>query len=177
MNNIFIKDKIIPNYIIEDFIFDLSNLKGKPSSVYMNEIEIKENIRSSISKQLDVRNYLDYAKLIEKFCEKLNPIHISSRLVLKELEYLSYGISGHFKIHDDAIPKTNPRRFSSITMLSKTDDMQGGDLILYDKNNNKYYANLQIGETILFYSTTLHEVTPITCGGREVLVGWVYDRK
>ena len=54
--------------------------------------------------------------------------------------------------------------------------MEGGDLLLFDKNDYKYSAELDVGETVVFYSSTDHQVTPITCGGREVLVSWVYDR-
>jgi predicted 2-oxoglutarate/Fe(II)-dependent dioxygenase YbiX len=95
------------------------------------------------------------------------------------MEYLKYGISDHFIKHTDAISdkKLNRiRRFSTVTMLSKTDDLEGGDLLLFDENDDTYNANLEVGETVLFYSSTPHQVTPITCGGREVLVSWVYDR-
>ena len=92
------------------------------------------------------------------------------------MEYLKYGISDHFVRHDDVLVSKNPRRFSAITMLSKTHDMEGGDLLLFDKNDYKYSAELDVGETVVFYSSTQHQVTPITCGGREVLVSWVFDR-
>ena len=52
------------------------------------------------------------------------------------MEYLKYGISDHFVRHDDVLVSKNPRRFSAITMLSKTDDLEGGDLLLFDKNRN-----------------------------------------
>ena len=69
-----------------------------------------------------------------------------------------------------------PRRFSTVTLLSKSDDLEGGDLLVYYENENYINTSLEVGETVIFYSSTNHKVTPITKGGREVLVGWIYDR-
>jgi predicted 2-oxoglutarate/Fe(II)-dependent dioxygenase YbiX len=108
----------------------------------------------------------------------LDKKHIPSKLILKEMEYLKYGPTDHFKKHNDSIHNKDPRkirRFSTVTLLSKTEDLEGGNLIIFDKYDSKLEANLEVGETVLFYSSTFHKVTPITKGGREVLVGWIYD--
>lgn len=60
--------------------------------------------------------------------------------------------------------------------MHKTEDLEGGDLIIYDKNGEQINTELEVGETVIFYSSAFHKVTPITKGGREVLVGWIYDR-
>jgi predicted 2-oxoglutarate/Fe(II)-dependent dioxygenase YbiX len=176
MNNLFIKRKIISDYILQDLIYDLQFEEERAAKTNKG---VEKEYRSAIYKRINPLWYLDYSKLIEKFCNEFNPKHIASTLVVKEMEYLKYGISDHFIKHNDVIPDLNHRRirrFSAITMLSKTDDMEGGDLLLFDKNDYKYSAELDVGETVIFYSSTQHQVTPITCGGREVLVSWVYDR-
>jgi predicted 2-oxoglutarate/Fe(II)-dependent dioxygenase YbiX len=179
MNNIFVKDKIIPEYLFEDILYDIQNIVGYESKIYSKEFRIKKEIRNSISKRLKSSEFLDLNILLENLCQKLNSKHIPSTLMVKELEYLEYGIQGHFKMHNDVIPneKSNRiRRFTTVTLLSKTDDLEGGDLLVYDEMNNPINTMLEIGETVIFYSSTFHQVTPITKGSREVLVAWIYDR-
>ena len=177
MDTLFVKNKIIPNYLFDDILYDLQNIAEYESKIINNRIDL--NIRNSISKNLKPSDFLDLNKLLENYCREFNSKHISTTLMVKELEYLKYGISGHFKPHDDVLPNTKQnriRRFTAVTLLSKTYDLEGGDLMVFDKNGNAINTMLEVGETILFYSTTLHEVTPITKGGREVLVAWIYDR-
>ena len=180
MQSLFVKRKLISNSILDDLKYDLEKINGIDSKIVNTKIsDTKKEIRSSITKRINPSWYLDYCRLIERFCNELNSKHIPSTLIVKEMEYLKYGISDHFIKHTDAISdkKLNRiRRFSTVTMLSKTDDLEGGDLLLFDENDDTYNANLEVGETVLFYSSTPHQVTPITCGGREVLVSWVYDR-
>jgi predicted 2-oxoglutarate/Fe(II)-dependent dioxygenase YbiX len=59
-------------------------------------------------------------------------------------------------------------------MLSKTDDMVGGQLSVFEEDK-EHVIDLQVGETVVFFSSTWHQVTAVTKGGREVLVAWVYD--
>jgi predicted 2-oxoglutarate/Fe(II)-dependent dioxygenase YbiX len=180
MTKLFVKDKIIPDYLFEDILYDLQNKNEYKSGVSDGENgTINEKIRNSISKKLKPSEFLDLNKLLENFCQKLDNKHIPSTLIVKELEYLKYGISGYFKPHKDVLPKGKEnriRRFTIVTLLSKTDDLEGGDLMVFDENGNAINTMLEIGETILFYSSTIHQVTRITKGDREVLVAWIYDR-
>jgi hypothetical protein len=175
----FVKGKVIPNYLIEDIIYDFDNTPGFSSGVMTDGKDTYDkSVRSSISKIIDPKTYPDLNGILTGFCSILHQRHIPSLLVLGEMEHLKYGISDHFLPHDDVIPNKNPkriRRFSTVTLLSKTEDLEGGQLIIYDKYGNELDSKLEVGETILFYSSTLHEVTPVTKGGREVLVGWIYD--
>ena len=181
MQSLFVKRKLISDNILEDLKYDLSFEKEYAAKITTKDPTnniLNLDIRSATSKIIKTSWYLDYCKLIEEFCSELNSKHIASTLIVKEMEYLKYGISDHFKKHTDVISdkKLNRiRRFSTVTMLSKTHDLEGGDLLLFDENDDIYNANLEVGETVLFYSSTPHRVTPITCGGREVLVSWVYD--
>jgi predicted 2-oxoglutarate/Fe(II)-dependent dioxygenase YbiX len=185
MNKLFVKNKIIPEYLFEDIVYDLQNIKEYESGIVdydrskTPQGRVKKNIRDSFSKNLRPSEFLDLNEILVNYCQELGSHHLPSTLIVKELEYLKYKISGHFKPHHDAIPNENPkkiRRFTTITLLSKTDDLEGGDLIVFDGNTNPINTMLEVGETILFYSTTYHQVTPIKKGGREVLVAWIYDR-
>ena len=178
MSNLFVKNKIIPDYLFDDILYDLQNINGYKSQITGNN-NINLNIRNSISKNLKPSEFLDLNRLLENFCQKFDNKHIPSTLMVKELEYLKYGILGHFRPHNDVVPnkKQNKiRRFTTVTLLSKTDDLEGGNLMVFDENANAINTKLEVGETVLFCSSTTHQVTPITKGGREVLVAWIYDR-
>jgi predicted 2-oxoglutarate/Fe(II)-dependent dioxygenase YbiX len=179
MDSLFIKKRITPQVTIDDMVYDLQFEKELISGVYDSKegAKVDKTFRSAISKTLNPTHYLDYCNLLTKLANSFSPNHSSNKLVVKELEYLKYGLTDHFKAHTDDI-KTGKkrRRFTTITMLSKTDDMVGGELLAFSNKNNKYDVDLQVGETVVFYSSTMHQVLPITCGGREVLVGWIYDR-
>lgn len=177
---IYIKKKVFNDIIFEDLCYDLEDEVGIPAAIKSRGKEgthVDIDIRSAITKHLDSTHYPDFCKEIEALAEEFSPRHLASTISVKELEYLSYGISDHFKIHQDAGHGSfEPvRRFTSITMLSKTDDMIGGQLSVFD-NDEEHVIDLQVGETVLFFSTAWHQVTAVTQGGREVLVAWVYDR-
>lgn len=184
MNKLFVKNKIVPDYILDDILYDLNTIpEYKSQTAYIDNIKYNDTLdlsfRNSISKILNHLEYLDLAKIFENYCQELNSEIVPALYKMKELEYLKYGISGHFKKHTDAIPQKNHkriRRFSLVTLLSKTDDLEGGDLILYDENQNTIDTKLEIRETIIFDSALFHKVTPITKGGREVLYAALYDR-
>ena len=179
MNSTFVKGKVIPEYLLQDIIYDFNNIPGINSGIINNgEEKIDKNIRSSISKNVDSKTYPDLNNILTSFCSSLDKKHIPSKLILKEMEYLKYGPTDHFKKHNDSIHNKDPRkirRFSTVTLLSKTEDLEGGNLIIFDKYDGKLETNLEVGETVLFYSSTFHQVTPIIKGCREVLVGWIYD--
>lgn len=178
MSNLFIKERIIPNYIFDDILYDLQHLVERESLI-TGPNSVDASIRNSISKNLDPKDFLDLNKLLENYCHDFDNKHIASTLKVKELEHLKYGIAGVFEKHHDvnSSKKQNEiRRFTTVTLLSKTDDLEGGDLIVFDDNKNAINTEMEVGETVLFYSSTIHQVTRITKGSREVLVAWIYDR-
>ena len=176
MSKIFLKDRIVPQHIIDDIQWETKNMPGKQSSTTKGTLK---RDRSSVSKHLIPPTYADLCEILEYFCSRFDSTKLPSTLMLKEFEHLQYGPTDHFVKHTDDIKKNNPkriRRFTTVTLLSKTKDLEGGDLLVFDKDMSEININLDVGETVVFYSSTLHQVTPIIKGGREVLVGWIYDR-
>lgn len=88
----------------------------------------------------------------------------------KESNLLHYGVGGKFKRHTDRIEGLAPRMFSTITLLNKTEDLVGGDLVVDDT-----IAPLNVGETLIMKAITPHEVTKITKGERWTMVTWIYN--
>ena len=83
----------------------------------------------------------------------------------------------NYNFDDDA----KKRIHSTSTILYKSDDLVGGDLILYDvfeKGNHEKIGHgdvidIEVGETVLFYPDRWHEVTEVTQGKRICLISWL----
>lgn len=56
--------------------------------------------------------------------------------------------------------------------LNSPQDYQGGELVIEGVQSEQKYK-LEAGSTIIYPSTTLHRVNPVTEGTRLVVVGWV----
>jgi len=102
---------------------------------------------------------------------------------INKLESLQYGeyhfdTRGHFDRHVDALYRTfgSFRKLSFSIQLTDPKTYQGGDLLLH-YGPEPDIAPKDIGTMIMFPSTMLHEVTPVTQGVRSSLVGWVLGPK
>ena len=83
---------------------------------------------------------------------------------------------GHYGPHvDDAlmglehIARTD---ISCTVFLSKPDSYDGGNLVMHTHGSNSDFK-LNAGDAIVYPSTTLHQVTPVTRGIRRVAVSWI----
>lgn len=77
----------------------------------------------------------------------------------------------HFRPHQDAGPLHELRRLTFVVQLSDGDEYVGGDLVFRDFG---VHSPRERGALIVFPSTHLHVVTPVTRGVRSALVGWVH---
>lgn len=59
--------------------------------------------------------------------------------------------------------------------LTGPDDYAGGELVLEDTTGERTWK-LAAGDLLLYPSTTLHRVEPVTTGTRLVVVGWIRSR-
>lgn len=122
-------------------------------------------------------------KLLQKFTDFVG----EEGIVANQTDYLEYGEGQFFEIHQDSRGHTNDpneatgRMWSTSTLIDQTDDLEGGELLLYGphinnvKNNRPMRIDLQVGETVFFPSHYYHEVTPVTKGLRTALVVWLGD--
>jgi PKHD-type hydroxylase len=56
--------------------------------------------------------------------------------------------------------------------LNSPSEYEGGELVIEGADDEKAYK-LEAGSAIIYPSTTLHRVDPVTRGTRLVVVGWV----
>lgn len=73
---------------------------------------------------------------------------------------------------DDAIMDGERTDLSFTLFLTPAEDYQGGELIINEPAAERAFK-LDAGDLLLYPSTTLHKVAPVTGGERLVIVGWI----
>lgn len=84
-----------------------------------------------------------------------------------------YGPGDAFGMHvDDPIQNGSRTDLSFTLFLSPSDAYDGGGLILQDAIEERV-VKLEAGDAILYPTSALHQVEPVTRGERVAVVGWV----
>ena len=179
MQKLFMKHKIVNYNSLLDMKEDVDG-ELNDAGVYNNgNGKVDKSTRSTKIKDfIQPRHYPDISNQLIELVNKWNPIRINEDYIVYEFNYLVYNEGDHFKRHRDKLNKKNAanRIYSTSTLISQSDDFEGGELIIYDKDDNPINTDLQVGETAFFDSTTAHQVNPVTKGTREVLVAWIYKK-
>lgn len=77
----------------------------------------------------------------------------------------SYDQLAYFEKHDDC---NFPNRvWTAVTLVNASEDLAGGELVVYDEQDRLHDTKLQVGETVFFPSHMKHEVLTVTNGHRE----------
>ena len=114
-----------------------------------------------------------YDRIIGTVLELNNQFFGFDITTIEDIQFTNYKApDGFYKEHVDRIFGQPVRKISFSVQLTEKDKYEGGDLILNDgsKNINPYK---NIGDLICFPSYILHQVTPVTKGERNALVGWI----
>ena len=95
---------------------------------------------------------------------------------MRPLTFSRYAPGMEYGNHvDDAIMAGDPplRSDVSVTLfLAPPEDYDGGELVLESHNGEEAYK-LPAGHALVYPSTTLHRVAPVTRGTRDVAIGWI----
>ena len=140
---------------------------GHQSTTVKNNLQIAEN--SPLA--------LEMADLILRALERC-PQFTSAALPRRIYPPLfnSYGTGMHFGNHvDNAIRGiTDPIRTDlSVTLfLSEPDDYEGGELVIEDTYGT-HHVKLPAGDLVLYPSSSLHRVTPVTRDTRNACFFWL----
>jgi PKHD-type hydroxylase len=110
-----------------------------------------------------------------------NGLYFSAALPLRTVPPLfnRYESSGHYGFHVDGSVRTFPSSpgwlrtdLSATLFLCDPDDYDGGDLIVKD-TYGEHEAKLPAGDMVLYPSSSLHCVTPVTRGARVCSFFWI----
>jgi PKHD-type hydroxylase len=87
------------------------------------------------------------------------------------VQILRYTEGGHYRWHNDLLPVQNgtQRAASFVILLNDPSEFEGGLLQIKDKSDNLLKNK---GDIVVFDSTAMHRVTPITKGVRYSAVCW-----
>jgi PKHD-type hydroxylase len=85
--------------------------------------------------------------------------------------------SGKYGKHVDRAINIPVRKLSVSIQLTDPNEYEGGELKLYDGEEEGNIMSKEQGTLILFPSYVLHEVMPITKGERNSLVTWVTGKQ
>lgn len=180
MQKLFMKHEIVDFNSLLDMKEDIDG-EMENAGIYANGKEtVNKTSRSTkIKPFVKPKDYPDICSQLIKLVNKWNPARLNADFIVYEFNYLIYNEGDHFKRHRDVIKvKEKPQRiYSTSTLISQSADFEGGELIVYDKDDYPINTDLQVGETAFFDSMTPHQVNPVTKGMREVLVAWIYKKE
>ncbi len=127
------------------------------------------------NQQVD-RTHPDYAALNKSVTETINrngtfrmaarPRHLTPLLFSRYHDGMEYGT--HV---DDPIMYSLRSDISFTLFLAQPDAYDGGELVMETSSGERAFK-LNPGEMLIYPSTTLHRVTPVTRGERLATVGW-----
>jgi PKHD-type hydroxylase len=99
---------------------------------------------------------------------------------IERLQYTKYYAeeNGRYASHLDPLNSNMPydRKLSFVIQMSDPEEYEGGELLIHTSNEPERIPKKK-GYAIFFPSHMLHEVTPVTSGLRQSLVGWVHGPK
>ncbi len=101
------------------------------------------------------------------FQSAARPHHFVSLILSRYRDGQTYGT--HV---DDALMAGGRTDLSFTLFLNEPDSYDGGELVVEDRLEDRA-VKLQAGDMILYPSSSLHHVAPVTRGERLAVVGWV----
>jgi PKHD-type hydroxylase len=173
---------IIENLLSAD---EVSQLRGRlaganwidgAQSAGSRSVAVKQNL------QLDRADPLG-AELGNIILRKLghNPLLLSAALAEKILPpvFNLYRLGGHYGVHTDSALMRLPDAGQSIrsdlaatVFLSDPDEYDGGELVIEEQFGGQA-VKLAAGDMVLYPSSSLHQVNPVTRGERVCAVLWM----
>lgn len=118
-----------------------------------------------------------YQKLVD-FIYRVNGEFFNLNLyAMQALQYTIYKSEepNFYSAHRDTggnSDKGLSRKLSFSLQLSDPSEYEGGELVV-DVNHDPIVASKEFGALTFFLSDLVHEVTPVTKGKRDSLVGWI----
>jgi predicted 2-oxoglutarate/Fe(II)-dependent dioxygenase YbiX len=182
---LFTQTKTISSASLEDIKYFKDTVGDFEARVTKSGGGVYKDIRKAQVKEIKHTEFPDICEAILDLVPIHRPNLFKSNFEVREFNYLMYEQGGHFVKHKDYLHSNNGDKFanrvySTITLIDKSNDLEGGDLLIWNENGGGGTCTkieLDVGETVIFNSAKFHQVTPIIRGTREALVAWIYLRK
>ena len=167
-------------HIVADiFEYTANNVELESASVGSDgeKIIIDKNIRNCLSGDIPQQYWL--SGVLDYYIRQANGEMFNYDLVgwHDNIQFLFYeGKNTGYKWHSDiSAPKNDigVRKLSIVLCLSNKNDYEGGELqLILDGRREMESLKLDMGDCVIFPSTTLHRVRPLKSGERSAIVGW-----
>jgi len=183
----------MPNYplsdpFFRDFIFDEVQQKHITQKLKEHEPDMKQaktygsdkginlsDIRSCYNVSLRHREFFDVSYSLKEATEAWYP-EVVPNLWYDQLEFVRYLPPAQtFQRHQDDKEggPQHDRIYTTVTMVDKSDDLEGGLLRIWLPNTEKSIdIDLEPFETVIFPAHFFHEATPVFKGRRVILIAW-----
>jgi len=165
--------KVLSKESIEDLLSSIDSFAKEEALIYTDTSSKQKNL--SMRKTTRI---VAHHSMFPEACQEIEA-HVNDGSRVAQFDILIYTIGGKFTNHRDEsrnIPNSRQRKCSTITLLDKSDDLIGGDLVVFDDKDDKVgrVIDLKVGDTLVFDSRTVyHEVTEVIQGQRISLVAWL----
>jgi len=167
--------KVLSKESIEDLLSSIDSFAKEEALIYTDT----KSKQKDLSMRKTTRIVAHY-NMYPETCREVED-HVNDGSRVSQFDILIYTLGGKFTKHLDEsrnIPKSRQRKWSTITLLDKSDNLIGGDLVVFDGKDDQVgrVIDLKVGETVVFDSRTVyHEITEVTQGKRTSLVVWLKD--
>lgn len=187
----YLKNKQYHNYVWCNDIFSLYEIEK------IKSIGKLLNLQRSVTGSNNTEDCLEHRRsfnswipineqtfwIYQKLTDKINYINENFfEFDLEKIEKLQFTYykseeNGFYDKHVDPLQWNLPhnRKLSLVVQLSDPEDYEGGDLIFHYSKDPEIIKK-EMGMTVFFPSSLLHEVSPVTKGDRYSLVAWVHGK-
>lgn len=176
----FVHDRIFDDEQIQTLVDLLDNSNFMPATIHNGsdtppEGFLDRDVRDAMHSRVKFLDYPDISLSLKELADVIYP-DWPENLWFKEMEFLKYEApGGRFKPHrDDTPPEHKHNRYlTSVTLLGKSDDLEGGELKVYKEDGIlSNTVPMELYDTAIFPAHHQHECTRVTKGWRNVLVCW-----
>lgn len=184
------------DYLVREFVVD-KEMQDHLWEIYQNKLERNEFRRAQVTGERQISDYrlcdnapipykgdgmlFDLSCTLKELALELSDT-LPEDLWFAQYEFVKYDGNGQtFKPHkdDDVGAGSHNRLLTSVTMVERTDDMQGGHLYIWPTSDHReldnvprYTVDLEPWETVIFPAYFMHEASPVLKGRRTILISW-----
>ena len=154
------RDSVLETYDMIDLL-ELTKISNTRQATTLKDTGTK--YRKTLRYDVDHR-------MFPELCERIENI-VNDGTKVNQFDLLLYNKGYFYKKHTDVLKDPRRRIWTSITMIDKQ-DLTGGELVVY-LDDDEVVIDLDIGETVVFKSSYMHEAKEVLNGSRLVLVAWL----
>jgi PKHD-type hydroxylase len=167
-------DNVLTKKECEDLVFFAKSMDPEEAFIGKDKklnYEIRKNKVRWLTPHKEVQDV--YRKITDAIVS-LNKDYFNFKLygIYESLQFTTYGKDEKYIKHTDRLFSSVIRKLSFSIQLTDPEKYEGGDLVLYDANEETK-MNRKQGTIIVFPSFLPHEVKPVIKGERDALVGWI----